>query len=149
MAARVPTRERLLARVWGNRYEGDPRTVDIHVRSPRAPRSDDKTRSAGERADRSDRLESDHRSRRSARTQTRFLAREEPAALAEKSECVCRGVAMQTLTNTASSVLACLAMRTAAFRASKNRVSARFSARQFIPEPASAHALSQEKVNQK
>jgi DNA-binding response OmpR family regulator len=29
---RVFTRETLLSRVWGNRYEGGPRTVDIHVR---------------------------------------------------------------------------------------------------------------------
>jgi DNA-binding response OmpR family regulator len=29
---RVFTRESLLARVWGARYEGGPRTVDIHVR---------------------------------------------------------------------------------------------------------------------
>jgi DNA-binding response OmpR family regulator len=29
---RVFTRETLLARVWGARYEGGPRTVDIHVR---------------------------------------------------------------------------------------------------------------------
>ena len=29
---RVYTRESLLARVWGARYEGGPRTVDIHVR---------------------------------------------------------------------------------------------------------------------
>ncbi|MBE7482537.1 MAG: response regulator transcription factor [Polyangiaceae bacterium] len=33
---RVHTREHLLARVWGNRYEGGPRTVDIHVRRLRA-----------------------------------------------------------------------------------------------------------------
>ena len=30
------SREHLLARVWGNRYEGGPRTVDIHVRRLRA-----------------------------------------------------------------------------------------------------------------
>jgi DNA-binding winged helix-turn-helix (wHTH) protein len=29
---RVLSREQLLARVWGNTYEGGPRTVDIHVR---------------------------------------------------------------------------------------------------------------------
>jgi DNA-binding response OmpR family regulator len=29
---RVLSREALLARVWGARYEGGPRTVDIHVR---------------------------------------------------------------------------------------------------------------------
>jgi DNA-binding response OmpR family regulator len=29
---RVYSREQLLARVWGHRYEGGPRTVDIHVR---------------------------------------------------------------------------------------------------------------------
>jgi DNA-binding response OmpR family regulator len=28
----VFSRETLLARVWGARYEGGPRTVDIHVR---------------------------------------------------------------------------------------------------------------------
>ncbi len=33
---RVFTREALLGRVWGNRYEGGPRTVDIHVRRLRA-----------------------------------------------------------------------------------------------------------------
>ena len=33
---RVFTRETLLARVWGARYEGGPRTVDIHVRRLRA-----------------------------------------------------------------------------------------------------------------
>jgi DNA-binding response OmpR family regulator len=33
---RVFTREMLLARVWGARYEGGPRTVDIHVRRLRA-----------------------------------------------------------------------------------------------------------------
>jgi DNA-binding response OmpR family regulator len=33
---RVFTRETLLARVWGGRYEGGPRTVDIHVRRLRA-----------------------------------------------------------------------------------------------------------------
>jgi DNA-binding response OmpR family regulator len=33
---RVFTREALLARVWGARYEGGPRTVDIHVRRLRA-----------------------------------------------------------------------------------------------------------------
>ncbi len=33
---RVYTREQLLARVWGARYEGGPRTVDIHVRRLRA-----------------------------------------------------------------------------------------------------------------
>lgn len=33
---KVLTREHLLARVWGNRYEGGPRTVDIHVRRLRA-----------------------------------------------------------------------------------------------------------------
>jgi DNA-binding response OmpR family regulator len=32
----VLSREHLLARVWGNRYEGGPRTVDIHVRRLRA-----------------------------------------------------------------------------------------------------------------
>ena len=31
---KVFTREALLARVWGVRYEGGERTVDIHVRSP-------------------------------------------------------------------------------------------------------------------
>jgi DNA-binding winged helix-turn-helix (wHTH) protein len=33
---KVLTREHLLSRVWGNRYEGGPRTVDIHVRRLRA-----------------------------------------------------------------------------------------------------------------
>ncbi len=33
---RVLTRDHLLARVWGNRYEGGARTVDIHVRRLRA-----------------------------------------------------------------------------------------------------------------
>ena len=33
---RVFTREALLARVWGARYDGGPRTVDIHVRRLRA-----------------------------------------------------------------------------------------------------------------
>ena len=30
------SREQLLAKVWGTRYEGGPRTVDIHVRRLRA-----------------------------------------------------------------------------------------------------------------
>ena len=34
------SREHLLARVWGNRYEGGPRTVDIHVRRLRAKLGD-------------------------------------------------------------------------------------------------------------
>ena len=33
---RVFSRETLLARVWGSRYEGGARTVDIHVRRLRA-----------------------------------------------------------------------------------------------------------------
>jgi DNA-binding response OmpR family regulator len=33
---KVLSRDHLLARVWGNRYEGGPRTVDIHVRRLRA-----------------------------------------------------------------------------------------------------------------
>ncbi len=33
---RVYSREQLLSRVWGTRYEGGPRTVDIHVRRLRA-----------------------------------------------------------------------------------------------------------------
>jgi DNA-binding winged helix-turn-helix (wHTH) protein len=37
---RVLTREHLLARVWGNRYEGGPRTVDIHVRRLRSKLGD-------------------------------------------------------------------------------------------------------------
>lgn len=37
---KVLTREHLLARVWGNRYEGGPRTVDIHVRRLRAKLGD-------------------------------------------------------------------------------------------------------------
>lgn len=69
---KVLSREHLLARVWGNRYEGGPRTVDIHVRrlraklgetlpletlrgsgyKLRAPQNDDKVRTGGERPDR-------------------------------------------------------------------------------------------------
>ncbi len=37
---RVLTRDHLLARVWGNRYDGGPRTVDIHVRRLRAKLGD-------------------------------------------------------------------------------------------------------------
>ena len=37
---RVFTREALLARVWGSRYEGGARTVDIHVRRLRAKLGD-------------------------------------------------------------------------------------------------------------
>jgi DNA-binding response OmpR family regulator len=37
---RVFTRETLLARVWGSRYEGGARTVDIHVRRLRAKLGD-------------------------------------------------------------------------------------------------------------
>lgn len=37
---RVLTREHLLANVWGNRYEGGARTVDIHVRRLRAKLGD-------------------------------------------------------------------------------------------------------------
>lgn len=37
---RVLSREHLLSRVWGNRYEGGPRTVDIHVRRLRAKLGD-------------------------------------------------------------------------------------------------------------
>lgn len=37
---RVYTRDALLARVWGARYEGGPRTVDIHVRRLRAKLGD-------------------------------------------------------------------------------------------------------------
>lgn len=33
---KVVSREELLRRVWGNRYEGGPRTVDIHVRRLRS-----------------------------------------------------------------------------------------------------------------
>ena len=33
---KVVSREELLRRVWGNRYDGGPRTVDIHVRRLRA-----------------------------------------------------------------------------------------------------------------
>ena len=36
----VFTRESLLARVWGSRYEGGARTVDIHVRRLRAKLGD-------------------------------------------------------------------------------------------------------------
>jgi DNA-binding winged helix-turn-helix (wHTH) protein len=37
---RVYSRDALLARVWGNRYEGGARTVDIHVRRLRAKLGD-------------------------------------------------------------------------------------------------------------
>jgi DNA-binding winged helix-turn-helix (wHTH) protein len=37
---KVLSREHLLARVWGNRYDGGPRTVDIHVRRLRAKLGD-------------------------------------------------------------------------------------------------------------
>jgi DNA-binding response OmpR family regulator len=37
---RVLSREHLLGRVWGNNYEGGPRTVDIHVRRLRAKLGD-------------------------------------------------------------------------------------------------------------
>ena len=37
---RVLTRDHLLAHVWGSRYEGGPRTVDIHVRRLRAKLGD-------------------------------------------------------------------------------------------------------------
>ncbi len=37
---KVLTRDHLLARVWGNRYDGGPRTVDIHVRRLRAKLGD-------------------------------------------------------------------------------------------------------------
>lgn len=37
---RVLSRDHLLANVWGNRYEGGPRTVDIHVRRLRAKLGD-------------------------------------------------------------------------------------------------------------
>jgi DNA-binding response OmpR family regulator len=37
---RVFSRETLLARVWGSRYEGGARTVDIHVRRLRAKLGD-------------------------------------------------------------------------------------------------------------
>ena len=37
---RVLSREHLLGRVWGNQYEGGPRTVDIHVRRLRAKLGD-------------------------------------------------------------------------------------------------------------
>jgi DNA-binding winged helix-turn-helix (wHTH) protein len=37
---KVLSREHLLVRVWGNRYEGGPRTVDIHVRRLRAKLGD-------------------------------------------------------------------------------------------------------------
>lgn len=37
---RVFSREKLLARVWGPRYDGGPRTVDIHVRRLRAKLGD-------------------------------------------------------------------------------------------------------------
>lgn len=38
---RALTRDQLLAKVWGSRYEGGPRTVDIHVRRLRAKLGDD------------------------------------------------------------------------------------------------------------
>jgi len=48
---RVLGRDVLLARVWGSRYEGGPRTVDIHVRRLRAKLGDalplETTRGAG------------------------------------------------------------------------------------------------------
>ncbi|HEY3234252.1 MAG TPA: response regulator transcription factor, partial [Polyangiaceae bacterium] len=37
---KVLSRDHLLSRVWGNRYEGGPRTVDIHVRRLRAKLGD-------------------------------------------------------------------------------------------------------------
>jgi DNA-binding response OmpR family regulator len=37
---RALSREQLLAKVWGSRYEGGPRTVDIHVRRLRAKLGD-------------------------------------------------------------------------------------------------------------
>jgi DNA-binding response OmpR family regulator len=37
---RVLSRDHLLGRVWGNQYEGGPRTVDIHVRRLRAKLGD-------------------------------------------------------------------------------------------------------------
>ena len=37
---KVLSREHLLAHVWGNRYDGGPRTVDIHVRRLRAKLGD-------------------------------------------------------------------------------------------------------------
>jgi len=99
---KVLSREHLLARVWGNRYEGGPRTVDIHVRrlraklgetlpletlrgsgyKLRAPHSDDKARSAGERADRNEAADSDDESLSAAlEPKLRFVGSEEPAAL--------------------------------------------------------------------
>ncbi len=79
---KVLSREHLLARVWGNRYEGGPRTVDIHVRrlraklgetlpletlrgsgyKLRAPQSDDRARGGDERVGRNDAAESDEES---------------------------------------------------------------------------------------
>ncbi len=73
------SREHLLARVWGNRYEGGPRTVDIHVRrlraklgdalpletlrgsgyKLRAPELEDTKSRGAERGDRPERLESE------------------------------------------------------------------------------------------
>jgi DNA-binding response OmpR family regulator len=38
---RALTRDQLLAKVWGSRYEGGPRTVDIHVRRLRAKLGED------------------------------------------------------------------------------------------------------------
>jgi hypothetical protein len=37
---KVLSRDHLLSRVWGNRYDGGPRTVDIHVRRLRAKLGD-------------------------------------------------------------------------------------------------------------
>ena len=75
---KVLSREHLLARVWGNRYEGGPRTVDIHVRrlraklgetlpletlrgsgyKLRAPNTDDKGRASAARAEHLEEAES-------------------------------------------------------------------------------------------
>jgi DNA-binding winged helix-turn-helix (wHTH) protein len=90
---KVLTREHLLARVWGNRYEGGPRTVDIHVRrlraklgeslpletlrgsgyKLRAPSSDDNGRRAGG----GDGAESDAEPLEESLESKRFVAREE------------------------------------------------------------------------
>ena len=40
-ASAALSREQLLSKVWGARYEGGPRTVDIHVRRLRAKLGDD------------------------------------------------------------------------------------------------------------
>ena len=38
---RAWTRDQLVTRVWGPRFDGDPRTVDLHIRRLRAQVEDD------------------------------------------------------------------------------------------------------------